>query len=95
MYIISLSYVRPLEDVESQLPQHREYLDRQYSLGLFLASGPKVPREGGVILASGSLSRAELDLLLAEDPFHKHGLAKYHIVEFTPVKYHPALSGLI
>ena len=61
---------------------------------LFVTSGPKVPRDGGIILASVKLARAELDAVIAEDPFHKHGLARYEIVEFDAVKYHPAIAHM-
>ena len=37
---------------------------------------------------------AELDADIAEDPFHKHGLARYEIVEFDAVKYHPAIAHM-
>ncbi|YBV98029.1 YciI family protein [Phyllobacteriaceae bacterium JZ32] len=95
MYIISLTYVKPLTEIEEYLRLHREFLDLYYAKEIFLASGPKNPRDGGIILASGKVSRAELDEILAEDPFRQHGLARYDIVEFEPSKHHGALSGII
>ncbi len=60
---------------------HVAYLKKHYAAGNFVVSGRKVPREGGVILAVGK-SRAEIDAIVAEDPFHKHRLADFRIVEF-------------
>jgi len=61
-------------------------LDACYSQGRFIASGPKEPRTGGVILAKG-MTRIELESLIKEDPFHRAGVAQYEIIEFTPVKH--------
>lgn len=95
MYVIELTYLRPLAEIERQLEAHRAFLDTQYARGYFLASGPKSPRDGGVILASGRLSRPELDGVLAADPFQQHGLAGYRVTEFAASKHHPALAALV
>ncbi|GGA93018.1 hypothetical protein GCM10011491_21390 [Brucella endophytica] len=95
MYIVSLTYVKPLTEIEEYLRVHREFLDTYYAREIFLASGPKNPRDGGIILASGKVSRAELEEILALDPFQQHGLARYEVVEFEPVKHHGALGGIL
>ncbi|AIU72502.1 GTP cyclohydrolase [Hafnia alvei FB1] len=86
MFIVSLSYVKPLVDVEAYLNEHRQFLDACYSKGYFIASGTKEPRTGGVILAKG-MTRTELETLIEEDPFHRAGVAQYEITEFMPVKH--------
>ncbi|GGY05136.1 YciI family protein [Paludibacterium paludis] len=95
MYIVELTYLKPLADIETHLEVHRRYLDEEYASGLFLASGPKVPREGGVILASGGVSRQDLESALSRDPFRRHGLAEYRVTESTPVKTHPAVRDIL
>ena len=85
MYIISLTYKVPLETVEQHLEAHIDYLNKQYDLGHFQASGRKVPRTGGVILSTVT-DREELLNILAEDPFKKHELADYELTEFIPSK---------
>jgi len=95
MYIVNLTYLKPLAELEAHLAAHRVFLDEQYAREMFLASGPRNPRDGGVILASGKLSRAELDGLLALDPFARNGIASYHVTEFTATKHHPALAALL
>nr|WP_277402853.1 MULTISPECIES: YciI family protein [Brucella] len=87
-----MTYSKPLEEIERHLEAHRDFLNRQYAEGIFLASGPKNPRDGGVILASGKISRNELEAILNLDPFRQYGLATYDVTEFTPVKYAPALA---
>ncbi|MFS8980704.1 YciI family protein [Cupriavidus necator] len=95
MFIVELTYTQPLDAIEARLSEHRRFLDAQYARGLFLVSGPKNPRDGGVILVSGLIARNELDKLLREDPFHKNGLAEYRVTEFAALKHHPALAKLL
>lgn len=83
MFIISLTYIKPLEEVDALLEEHVTYLKEQYALKNFLASGRKVPRTGGVILARGA-SRGEIETIITLDPFYRHGIAEYGITEFTP-----------
>jgi hypothetical protein len=40
-----------------------------------------IPRDGGIILALGK-SREEIVTLMREDPFCKHGLAEFRVIEF-------------
>lgn len=86
MFIILLHYLQPITVVEMHLAEHRAFLDRHFSAGHFVASGPQVPRIGGVILARG-LSRLALDQVLAEDPFHRERIAQYQVIEFDPNRF--------
>lgn len=92
MFIILLHYIQPLTEIEANIEEHRRFLDRHYAAGYFLASGPQVPRTGGVILAQG-LSREELETVLAEDPFHRERVASYQVIEFTPNKFAAGSEG--
>ncbi|MCD7963124.1 MAG: YciI family protein [Rikenellaceae bacterium] len=56
MFIISLQYTKPIEDVEKVLPEHIEYLDRYFDSGVFFCAGRKIPRTGGIIIGeAGSM----------------------------------------
>ena len=94
MFLVLLTYTRPLTEVDRHIPAHREFLSRNYASGVFLLSGRKEPRDGGVILANAS-SAIELQGVLAEDPFHIHGVATYQLVQFTPTMAAPALEALV
>lgn len=83
MFIVSLTYTAPLEEVDQHLDDHVTYLKRQYAAGNFVASGRKVPRTGGVILSKLE-NRATLDAVLAQDPFHHACVADYEVIEFVP-----------
>ncbi|MBX3589809.1 MAG: GTP cyclohydrolase [Burkholderiaceae bacterium] len=86
MFIVLLHYIQPLAVVETHLAEHREFLDRHFAAGRFVASGPQVPRIGGVILARVG-SRSELDEILAADPFYGAKVAQYQVIEFSPTKF--------
>lgn len=92
MFIVALSYIAPLEEIDAQLAQHVLWLKQCYADGLFLASGRKEPRTGGIILARGQ--RQALQQRLAQDPFALAGLARYDITEFHPSMTAPGLEGL-
>ena len=93
MFVVLLTYTRPLDAVDALVPAHREYLQRMYAAGVFLLSGRKEPREGGVILATAA-SESELWAVLDEDPFRIHDVAAYEIVQFVPSMAAPALRAL-
>ncbi len=82
---MELTYTAPLEAVEEQMDAHIAWLDVHYAAGVFLASGRKVPREGGVILAGG-VSREEVEAIAAGDPFAVAGVCAYRITEFLATK---------
>ena len=82
MFIVTLTYLKPVEEVDALMPGHLAWLDQGYADGLFVASGRRVPRTGGVILARSG-DAAGLDAFLAEDPFVIHGAARCDVVEFA------------
>lgn len=90
MFVVLLTYTAPIEEVDLALPDHVEWLDRQYERGLFLASGARKPRVGGVIITR-PMSQGKLDAILASDPFAVRHLAKYEVIEFSPTKTAPEL----
>jgi len=94
VFVVTLTYIKPLEAVDVLIPAHVEWLKAQYAAGYFLASGRRVPRTGGVILAHG-LERATLEGVLAQDPFSIAGVAEYSIVEFVPSMAAEALDALL
>ncbi|GAB7188703.1 hypothetical protein ATKI12_8534 [Kitasatospora sp. Ki12] len=92
MFVLELSYTAELERIDAALPQHVAWLETHYAAGTFLASGRKVPREGGVILAVGE-DRAAIEALVATDPFAVAGLCAYRVTEFLATTTAPALDG--
>lgn len=81
MFILELTYTADLSEIDAAMTAHMRWLNAQYAAGRFLVSGRKVPRDGGVIIATGS-DRAAIEAIAAEDPFVRQGLATVRVVEF-------------
>ncbi|MEU8618409.1 YciI family protein [Streptomyces sp. NPDC048623] len=85
MFVLELTYTAPVERIDALLDAHRTWLNARYADGVFLASGRKEPRDGGVILAGG-VGRAEIEAIVAGDPFVAAGVCEYRIVQFHATK---------
>ena len=94
MFIIELTYVAALTEIDRAMRKHMVFLNEQYEKGIFIASGRKVPREGGIILATGR-SREEIESLMERDPFCSQGLATYRVVEFRVSQRAPDVQALL
>ncbi|MFE9021341.1 YciI family protein [Streptomyces sp. NPDC007808] len=91
MFVLELTYTAPLAAVDAVLEAHVAWLDEQYDKGLFLASGRKNPRDGGVILAVAG-DRALIEEVAATDPFVVAGVCAYRVTEFAATKTAPELA---
>ena len=81
MFVIELTYKADLSEIDAHMRSHMAFLNKHYDAGTFLVSGRKIPRDGGIILAVGE-SREAIEALIREDPFHRHGLAEFRVIEF-------------
>jgi uncharacterized protein YciI len=81
MFVIELVYKTDLTEIDAHMSAHVKFLKKYYDSGNFLISGRKIPRDGGVILATGT-NRAEIEAIIQEDPFIARGLADFRIIEF-------------
>ncbi|WP_198955500.1 YciI family protein [Frankia sp. CcI49] len=91
LFILDLTYTADLTEVERYMDGHREFLRRNYDAGLFLASGRKEPRTGGIILTAGD--RSTIEQIIETDPFQRHGVVSYAITEFFPTTTGPQLAA--
>ena len=94
LWLLTTTYVRPEEEVDVLLEAHVTHLERQRAAGRFLAWGRLVPRTGGFVLAR-AVDRAEVDALLAEDPFTSGGVATWTVLQLAPTGGDPALVALL
>ncbi|WP_370967881.1 YciI family protein [Amycolatopsis sp. cg9] len=82
MYIALLTYTAPETEVDYALPDHSEWVRKQFTKGLFLVCGKGNGAADRVILTRPML-RGKLDAVLASDPFVVQRLARYDVIEFT------------
>ena len=94
MFIIDLTYIVPLEELDQHMADHVKYLRKYYKKDVFVASGRKVPRTGGIILALAD-SKEAIEKIIKEYPFYKHELAEFTITEFLTSQYHPELKAFL
>jgi uncharacterized protein YciI len=81
MFVLLLSYIRPLEEVDALMREHVAWLNEHYAAGRFVVSGRRIPRTGGVIVARGD-DREEIDRIAAADPFVSGGVATCEVIQF-------------
>jgi uncharacterized protein YciI len=82
LYVVILTYIRPIEEVHAHLDSHRDWLIEHSKSGNIVVAGPLEDRKGGAVLACCK-DRAELDNMLARDSFHIHGLVDYEVRAFS------------
>ena len=83
-FIVEIVYLVPVEQLGETVAEHRKFLGGGYERGLFLLSGPRVPRTGGLLVARAE-SLEDLQAFLAGDPYQQKGLAEHHYTEFDTV----------
>jgi len=81
MFLLELTYTADLSKIDGAMKAHMRWLNAQYAAGHFLVSGRKIPRDGGIILATGT-DRAAVEAIAAQDPFVVQGFATVRVVEF-------------
>jgi uncharacterized protein YciI len=81
LFIIELTYKAPLSEIDQNMKAHMAFLKQHYDAGTFIMSGRKVPRDGGIIVATGD-SRSEIEAIARQDPFCERGLADVRVIEF-------------
>lgn len=91
--VVGLTYRADLDAIDAAMKEHVAWLTRGYAEGLFVASGRKVPRDGGVILIRGH--KHAVEALVATDPFVAGGLATAEVTEFTASMAAPELAELL
>ncbi len=91
IHIINLKYLVNEDKVASIRPLHREFLDIGYDKGILLASGPKLDKTGGIILAKGNIE--DVKKFIENDPFYTNNIAQYSFNTFDAVKHIKELTN--
>jgi uncharacterized protein YciI len=94
VFVLLLTYTKPLPEVDALMREHVAWLDEQYAAGRFFVSGRQIPRTGGVIIARGD-DREAIEALAATDPFVSGGVATCEVVQFRASQTAPGLDALL
>ncbi|MGL3711136.1 YciI family protein [Leptospirillum ferriphilum] len=90
LFTVLIRYLRPLPEVDRVAPAHRAYLEEIFKKGYLVASGPMVPRTGGILWIRAP-RRDEVEQIVREDPYAREKIASFEILEFDPKTIHPSL----
>jgi uncharacterized protein YciI len=88
MFVVLLTYVKPLPEVDRHMRAHVQFLQEHYAAKTFIASGRQVPRTGGVILARAASKEALVELM-QRDPFVRNGVATFEVSSSAPASTTP------
>lgn len=94
MFVLSLTYIAPIEQVDALRPAHLDWLKQGRAAGHFVGWGRKVPAKGGIILAVGD-DAAAVTALAHTDPYYIGGVAEVEVIEFSPAFIAPGLESLV
>ncbi len=94
MFIIELIYKVPLEEIDAHMKAHVQFLNKYYHSKNFIISGRKIPRDGGIIIATAS-AKKEIEKIIKQDPFYKYELADFRIIEFDASQKAQNINELI
>jgi uncharacterized protein YciI len=92
MFVLLLTYTKPLDEVDALMREHVKWLRRHYAAGRFVVSGRRIPRTGGVILARGD-DREEIEEIAASDPFVTGGVATCEVIQFRASQTAPGFEA--
>jgi len=94
MFVIELTYKTGLDQIDAHMRAHMRFLKAHYAAGRFVVSGRKVPRDGGIIIATGG-TREEIETIARQDPFVIAGLADVRVIEFRASQRAPDINALV
>lgn len=94
LYLVLLDYQADLDEIDASMRDHMAFLDKCYDAGVFIVSGRRDPRTGGVILAKAP-AREDVEAIMALDPFVSRGLATFEIVAFRASQTSPAFKAIL
>ncbi|MGX3044342.1 YciI family protein [Helicobacter sp. T3_23-1056] len=94
LFIIEVNYTASLEVIDSIVRKHRAYLAQGYEAGFLLASGPRNPKTGGIIIGRFASLQEARDFT-KNDPYYLKNAANYEIIEFNPVLFDKQIKDFL
>jgi uncharacterized protein YciI len=91
--VVTLTYVKPLADVDALMAAHVVWLEQGFADGRLLLAGRQVPRTGGLVVCRGG--KADVTAFAATDPFVAAGVAQTAVVEIAASFAHDALAAAL
>jgi uncharacterized protein YciI len=93
MFVVTLRYTRPLEEVDAVRREHLSWVDEHVAAGTVVAAGRLADATGGVLVMRAP-DRGTLEAVLDGDPYERAGLVEREVVEFTAGRVAPGMEHL-
>ncbi|WP_028661579.1 YciI family protein [Saccharomonospora saliphila] len=90
MYVVLLSYTAPQNEIDYVLPDHSDWITRQYEHGLLLASGRRPDHDGEVLIVK-PMPVGRLEATLATNPLVLNKYVTHEVIEFSATRTCPEL----
>lgn len=94
LFVILITYTKPMSEIETILPSHRTFLQKGYVSKNLLASGPQNPKTGGIVIGTFE-SKEAAEEFFKNDPYALNSVATHQVLEFTPVLHQELLKGFL
>ena len=94
LYLVLIEYRADLVTIDALMADHMAFLTKCYDAGVFIVSGRREPRTGGVILATAP-SRDDVEAIMALDPFVANGAATFEVIAFRASQASAAFRALL
>jgi uncharacterized protein YciI len=94
MILVVVSYVKPIEEVERHVAEHRQFLAGQLEEKHVLFYGRRTPPVGGVIVFNMK-EASEVDAIMKRDPFVVNGISRYELYDFTPTRADERIADIL
>lgn len=83
LFAITLTYIRPIEEIKTHLDAHKAWLSKHIQSGDIIFAGPFAEGNGGLILAYGQ-GPDHMKKMISEDPFDIYHLTRFDIQSCNP-----------
>ena len=94
MFIVLLRFSKKKDLAGAFVDDHKAWLKQGFDDGAFLLAGRLRPAQGGGILVDCG-ARAEVEALVAQDPYVREDVVKPEIIEIAASMADPRLSFLV
>ena len=90
IHVLKSTYLQAPEVVEQTRPAHLEFLKDEIAAGRLLLAGRQEDGSGGMLITT-DLDAADVDDLVARDPYTRAGVANYERTSFNGAFRAPGL----
>lgn len=94
MFVVLLTFSAQKDQAGKHMQGHKDWLQRGFDDGVFLAAGGLAANRGGAILAHNT-TRTDLEARTALDPFVTAQVVNAEFIEFTPSRVDPRVDFLL